>query len=119
MKLARGSVILVELDPTRGHEQRGARPCIVVSDHATNREQRYPLIAVVPVTRTPGRGILYPPLAKGKSGLTSACFALIDHVRAVDRSRVRRLWGAVQPKELEAIDEGLLLFLGLESGRQP
>ena len=32
MKLNRGSVILLDLDPTVGHEQRGVRPCIVVSD---------------------------------------------------------------------------------------
>jgi mRNA-degrading endonuclease toxin of MazEF toxin-antitoxin module len=28
----RGTVVLVELDPTVGHEQRGLRPCIAVSD---------------------------------------------------------------------------------------
>ena len=32
MNLNRGSVILLDLDPTVGHEQRGVRPCIVVSD---------------------------------------------------------------------------------------
>ncbi|MBI4515504.1 MAG: type II toxin-antitoxin system PemK/MazF family toxin [Deltaproteobacteria bacterium] len=32
MKLDRGSVILLDLDPTVGHEQRGVRPCVVVSD---------------------------------------------------------------------------------------
>ena len=39
MTLARGTVVLVELDPTRGHEQRGVRPCIVVSDPAVNVER--------------------------------------------------------------------------------
>jgi mRNA interferase MazF len=48
----RGTVVLVELDPTIGHEQRGARPCIIVSDPAVNAEQRFPLVAVVPVTGT-------------------------------------------------------------------
>lgn len=33
MKLERGTVVLVELDPTVGHEQRGSRPCVVVSNH--------------------------------------------------------------------------------------
>ena len=32
MNLDRGSVVLVGLDPTVGHEQRGLRPCIAVSD---------------------------------------------------------------------------------------
>ncbi len=32
MRLDRGAVVLVALDPTIGHEQRGVRPCVVVSD---------------------------------------------------------------------------------------
>jgi len=37
--LDRGTVILVELDPTVGHEQGGVRPCIAVSDPAVNTSQ--------------------------------------------------------------------------------
>ena len=54
MTVDRGTLVLVELDPTVGHEQRGIRPCVCVSDPAVNADQRYPLIAVVPVTGTPG-----------------------------------------------------------------
>ena len=32
MRLGRGAVVVVELDPTIGHEQHGVRPCVVVSD---------------------------------------------------------------------------------------
>ena len=43
MKLGRGSVVLVELDPTVGHEQQGVRPCVVVSDPDVISDQRFPL----------------------------------------------------------------------------
>ena len=32
MKLDRGAIVLVDLDPTVGSEQRGIRPCAVISD---------------------------------------------------------------------------------------
>ena len=67
MNLARGTLVLVDLEPTLGHEQQGTRPCVVVSDAAVNRNQRFPLIAVVPVTGTPAQGALYPALAPGSS----------------------------------------------------
>ncbi len=54
--IARGTVVLVELDPTVGHEQRRVRPSVVVSDPAVNADQRFPVIAVVPVTGTAGAG---------------------------------------------------------------
>ena len=113
MKVDRGTVVLVELDPTVGHEQRGLRPCIAVSDPAVNADQRFPLIAVVPVTGTPGEGSLYPELSPGKSGLTKASFALIDPLRSIDKRRIRRVFGRVTKDELEAVDQGLELFLGL------
>lgn len=113
MTLDRGTIILVALDPTVGHEQRGVRPCIAVSDPAVNADQRFPLIAVVPVTGTPGVGALYPSLSAGASGLTKQSYALIDHLRSIDKRRIRRIFGQVSATELSDIDHGLELFLGL------
>ena len=115
MKLDRGTIVLVEFDPTVGHEQRGIRPCIAVSDPEVNADQRFPLIAVVPVTGTPGEGALYPQLSPGKSGLTKPSYALVDHLRSVDKRRIRRIFGRIATDELAAVDEGLGLFLGLDA----
>ena len=113
MTLERGTVVLVELDPTQGHEQHGVRPCIVVSDPEVNADQRFPLVAVVPVTGTPGEGALYPGLSPGKSGLVKTSCALVDHVRSIDKHRIRRVFGRITEDELAAVDIGLVLFLGL------
>lgn len=112
MRLDRGSVILLDLDPAVGHEQRGVWPCVVVSDPEVVSDQRFPLLCVVPITATPGEGALYPPLGPGHSGLTKMSYALIDHLRSVDKRRVRRVFGQLVPSELGAIDDGLALFLG-------
>jgi mRNA interferase MazF len=106
-------LVLLGLDPTVGHEQRGMRPCIVVSDPDVVADQRFPLVGIVPVTGTPGEGALYPSLSPGKSGLTKPSYALVDHLRSVDKRRIRRVFGQVAPAELGTIDDGLLLFLGL------
>jgi mRNA interferase MazF len=113
MKVDRGTVVLVELDPTVGHEQRGVRPCIAVSDPAVNADLRFPLIAVVPVTGTAGEGALYPELSPGASGLTKRSYALVDHLRSIDKRRIRRVFGRVTKDELIQVDQGLELFLGL------
>jgi mRNA interferase MazF len=118
MRLGRGSIVVVELDPTLGREQHGVRPCIVVSDPDVISDQRFPLVCVVPVTGTAGEGLLYPPLAPGQSGLAKKSFALIDHLRSIDKRRIRRVFGELAPEEIEAIDEGLTLFLGLGNQHQ-
>lgn len=114
MTLPRGSLVLVDLEPTRGHEQRGTRPCLVVSDPAVNASQRFPLIAVVPITGTPAPGALYPPLAPAANGLTKPSYALVDQLRSIEKQRIRRGYGQVSESELAAVDAGLRLYLGLE-----
>ena len=112
--LERGTVVLVELDPTVGHEQRGVRPCIIVGDPEVIAHQRFPLIAVLPVTSTLGEGALYPRLEPGSSGLTKTSCALVDHVRSIDKRRIRRVYCNIGASALEQIDDALRLFLGLD-----
>ena len=80
---------------------------------AVNLDQRFPLVAVVPVTAAPGEGALYPERTPGGSGLAKTSYALTDQVRSVDKQRIRKVFGAVTGGELAAIDLGLELFLGL------
>jgi len=113
VKLARGAVVLVALDPTSGHEQQGVRPCVVVTDSEVLQDQRFPMLCVVPITRTPGEGALYPALSPGQSGLRVQSHALVDQVRSVDKRRVTRVFGRITQDEMRMIEEGLRLFLGL------
>jgi mRNA interferase MazF len=119
VKLDRGTIILLDLDPTIGHEQHCVRPCVVVSDPEIVSDQRFPLLGIVPVTGTPGQGALYPALAPGGSGLTKRSYVLIDHLRSVDKRRVRRVFGHLAPEELSAVEDGLALFLGLGDRLEP
>ena len=86
-------MVLVDLNPTVGREQRGVRPCIIVSDPEVISSQRFPLVGVVPVTGTEGVGALYPRLAAGPSGLSKTSYALVDHVRTIDKRAVAEAGG--------------------------
>ena len=46
--MQRGEIWLVGLDPTRGHEQKGRRPVLIVSPEAFNGVTKVPV--VVPIT---------------------------------------------------------------------
>ncbi len=111
--MKRGTVILVSLGRTVGHEQRGARPCVVVTDPTVTEDQRFPMLAVIPLTGTPGEGALYPGMRPGESGLVKPSWALIDQLRTIDKHRVNRVFGIISPDELAAIDDGMRIFLGL------
>ena len=48
IKLKRGLIIEVNLDPTKGSETGKIRPCVVVTNNTYN--ERVPVIQVVPIT---------------------------------------------------------------------
>jgi mRNA-degrading endonuclease toxin of MazEF toxin-antitoxin module len=85
---------------------------VIVSDPQVTEDQRFPILCVVPITSTPGRGALYPALEAASGGLRRRSFVLLDQVRTIDKRRVSRVFGTIAAGELEAIDEGLCLFLG-------
>ncbi|MDO8671328.1 MAG: type II toxin-antitoxin system PemK/MazF family toxin, partial [Dehalococcoidia bacterium] len=64
----RGEVWMVNLSPTRGHEQAGIRPGVVVSTNGFNRGPAG-LAVVLPVTTTQ-RGVpLHVPVTPPEGGL--------------------------------------------------
>jgi len=111
--MGRGAVVLLSLDPTLGHEHHGLRPCVILSDPVVTSDQRYPLVCVVPLSGTPGRGALYPTVSPGPSGLRKRSWALCDQIRSVDKRRIRRQVGALTGEEIRSVEVGVRLLLGL------
>lgn len=105
--LRRGAVVLVRLDPIEGHEQAGVRPAIIVSDPMRVGEGRFPLVVVVPVTRTHVRGPWSVRLPSGAGGLRAESTALIDQIRSLDRGRILRVYDALPDEHLARIGTAL------------
>lgn len=107
--IERGDVYWVELDPTRGAEIAKTRPCIVLSATEINRHRK--TVVVIPLTTTPTPPT--PPLliAVPSAGATSK--ARIEHIRAVDKSRLQRKLGTLDANDLHAIEYALRHVLRL------
>lgn len=56
----RGEIWEVDLDPRKGREQRGTRPCLVVSTDGLNRS-RFGTVIVCPITTTERKQFTWRP----------------------------------------------------------
>ena len=108
----RGEVWLTDFDPTRGHEQAGRRPALVVSVNAFNHGPGE-LVVVVPLTSKDKRRPLHVALAKGEGGLTMDSWAKTEDIRSVSTSRLVARWGAVAPATMVQLEARLRMLLGL------
>ncbi len=108
----RGQVWLVDLDPTRGHEQAGRRPALIVSTNGFNRGPAG-LVVVLPIT-TVARGIRWhvevpPP----EGGLRQRSFIKCEDVRSISTERLVTLWGSVVAGTLAQVEQRLRILLEL------
>ncbi len=76
---AKGDFITLTFDPQSGHEQRGRRPALVLSNLAFN--QATGLAIVCPLTNT-DRGIPFHLPVPSSSSLTG--FVMVEQVKSVD-----------------------------------
>jgi len=106
--MKRGEVWWVEFDPAIGSEIRKTRPALIVSNDAANRNLAR--VVVVPLTSSIGRQ--YP----GEALITVAgkpSKAMADQIMAADKSRLKNLLGALSKTDMLAIEEAILVHLGL------
>ncbi len=90
----RGDVWLAALDPTLGSEIQKTRPCLIVSPAEMHDYLR--TVTVAPMT-TGSRPAPYriPVAFQGKRGLI-----LLDQIRSLDKRRLVRRLGAIEPRTL-------------------
>lgn len=110
---SRGEIWTASLNPTRGHEQAGTRPVLVVSTDAFNHGPA-DLVMVLPLTRS-DRGIpVHVPLMPPEGGVTAQSFILCDAIRSIAKSRFEaQPWGTVTPQTMAAVEERLRILLEL------
>ena len=93
---AQREVWLAGLDPIAGQEQSGTRPVVVISRDAFNAAG-WGLCLCVPLSTRDRGSPLHVRIEPPEGGVRVTSFALVDQVRALDRSRLRHHWGAVEP----------------------
>ena len=81
----RWSIVIAELDPTVGHEQRGRRRVLIVSHEPFHRSG---MATVCPISARPPRYLSEVPLPRGHAGQTEDAVVLCHQQRTVDLARV-------------------------------
>ena len=108
----RGEVWFVDLDPIRGHEQSGKRPCLVVSVDLFNSSPA-DLVIVLPIT-SHDKGIrshvrVDPP----EGGLKKTSFVKCEDIRSIAKERLSKRLGKLDEPRMSDIKARLRILLGL------
>jgi mRNA interferase MazF len=109
-RILRGAVHWADLSPTRGHEQSGRRPVLVLSADVFN-ERSGTVIAVALATQPPRAG--FPlTLEVGPGQLPKPAWIKISQIRTLSVRRIGRRLGTVSPEEMAQVIDGLNEIMG-------
>jgi mRNA interferase MazF len=109
---ARGEIWLADLDPTRGHEQAGRRPVLVLSEDPFNRS-RAGLVIAVPITSTLRPNPFRVRLSPLDGGLKVESDALCEAIRSISKDRLVIRFGKIKAETLAIVEDRLRVLLGL------
>ena len=110
--LRRGAVVWVDLSPTRGREQRGLRPALVVSSDDYLAHVRG-LVVVVPITAVDRGWPHHVPVTGELVNLPKLSFAMTEQPRTISVERIERRVGDADSATAASVDTWLRDFLGL------
>ncbi len=108
--LTEGSVVWVDLARAREREQSGHRPVVVVSS-VEYLETVTRLAIVLPVTTVDRGWPNHVPLT-GPHGLGRPGWAMTEQLRTIDRERITRTSGVVDPTTLAEVRHLLRFYVG-------
>ena len=111
-KPLRGEVWMTDFDPTRGHEQAGMRPGLVISIDAFNAGPAE-LVVILPLTTREKRVRSHVPVEPPEGGLRRRSFIKCEDVRSVALERLSKRLGAISPATIEAVELRLRILLNL------
>jgi mRNA interferase MazF len=109
---SRSEIWNINLNPVKGHEQAGHRPCLVISVDTFNHGPAG-LAIIIPIT-TKERGIpFHVAMNPPEGGMSKKSFIKCENIRSVSTERLSKCLGIVSSETLKAVEERLKILLDL------
>ncbi|HYL37539.1 MAG TPA: type II toxin-antitoxin system PemK/MazF family toxin [Bryobacteraceae bacterium] len=110
----RGDIYIVQFDPARGHEIRKTQPALVIQNDVGNRHSPVTIVAAITSQFTPVPYPIEVTVHPSKAnGLSVESAVRLNQIRSLDRERLVKRLGALEPPVRRRVDEAIKISLGL------
>ena len=113
MLIKRGDLFWVNLNPSKGSEQAGRRPVLILQNDVGN--ELAPTTIIAPLT-TKSFSKEYPTnvnIPKGIAGLKTNSTVLLSQIRTIDKARLEEQIGTLPAPYLRSVNRAIEITLGL------
>jgi len=104
-RILRGEIRWADLNPTKGREQSGQRPVLIISQDVFN--QNSGTVIAIALTRQPQRAGFPLTLELIETKLDKPSWVKISQIRTLSIERIGNRLGMISPTEMDQVIEGL------------
>ena len=111
-QIKRGEIWLANLSPTKGREQSGMRPVLIMSSDYFNQGFAELVFAVPIISKAKNirsHVSVFPP----EGGLTMTSFIMCEAMRSISKERLVKNLGVVSPATMNEVEDTLNILLDL------
>ena len=112
-EVKRGDIYRVNWDPSRGSEQKGTRPALVIQNNIGNTYSPTTIVAII----TTSMNKTYPftvPVTIKESGLPRNSMVNLAAILTIDKNRLTEKCGALNSNKMAEIDTAIKASLALD-----
>jgi mRNA interferase MazF len=113
MPIRRGDLFWVDLNPTKGSEQAGRRPVVVIQNDVGNEVAPTVIVAPLTTKRFTKHYPINVHIPRRVAGLKEDSTILLSQIRTIDKTRLERKIGHLPLTYLKQVDQAICISLGL------
>lgn len=111
--IKRGDIVLINLEPVKGSEQGGVRPCLIIQNDKGNKYS--PLTIIAPLTSKKFTKE-FPTnvfVSREDSGLDKDSTILLNQIKTIDKSRIIKKISSLNSFLMNKVDLAIKISLAL------
>lgn len=112
MNPSRGEIWLIDLNPVRGREQAGQRPCLVTSVDLFNHGPAE-LIIILPITSKRKNIPFHVTIKPPEGSINVESYIKCEDIRSASKSRLTKKIGQVSDQTMGLVEDRLRILMDL------
>lgn len=111
--IKKGDIVIANLEPVKGSEQGGIRPCLVLQNNISNKYSPTIIISAITSRKFLKQFPTNVELLKEDSGLEKDSTVMLNQIRTIDKSRITKKISSLDSEIMGKVNMAIEISLGL------
>jgi mRNA interferase MazF len=114
VEVKKGDIVIANLEPVKGSEQGGVRPCLIIQNNISNKYSPTTIISAITSKKFSKQFPTNVELKKDHFKLDKESTILLNQIRTIDKNRIIKKISSLDEHNLMKVDIAIKISLDLD-----